>query len=416
MNNRLRDPITRALPVACFALLSACGLAAAEPAGPAPKTHRLFMGSTLSVVSKDTTLPVRDVRDDAFVVVGPRGEVVIPAQDGEFRLKIDDTLKLTTEFATVERLSFERTYTPENDPMKKFADAARVSTYLGENNDAADAAIRQAQVAVGFNQAAVANSAGANGQIVAMAQSNLAIAQAQLNQAESASQRAQSMNNMDVFSTTTTSNRLTTEIAAETYDALRVTFSVASARPLKAPYLVIFMRFLEQKDRPDTANIWVYAEKLPDLDEHPRNVTILRGGFPPGYHIDSHHVHLYEGATEIATSVSRKQVTLTADEAFQYSVIQHITANRGQTRAPAKARFFWPDLSSRLLPEKLTRMVYVKVNKQGHALGIFEDEACQQPVADPDIAPLSSELRFFPALDQGKPVEGIAAVKLTVRG
>jgi hypothetical protein len=185
---------------------------------------------------------------------------------------------------------------------------------------------------------------------------------------------------------------------------------------LATPYAVIFMRFLTEKDRPDTANIWVYAEKLPDIGEHPRHITILRGGFPPGYHIDSHHVHLYEGTAEIATSVSRKQVALTTDEAFQFSVIQHINGNRDRTKGPTKAGFFWPgDLASRLLPDKLRRTIYVRVGKLGQVHGIFEDEACQQPVGDPDIAQLAPELRFFPALDKGKPVEGIAAVTLGPR-
>lgn len=411
------SPFFAPMPVRFVFALAACILAGAtDPAQPRP--YRLFMGSNLSVVGKESSFHVRDVRDDAFVVTGPKGDVVIPARDSEFRLKIDDTLKLTADVATVENLVFDRAYSPEADPMKKFADAARASTYLGESNDAADASLRMAQIGVGFNQGAMdsAAAAGAHPEVVAMAARNLAVATAQQGQAEDVSRRAQSMNAMDVFSSVSTSNRMTDEIAAEAFDALRVTFNIAAPRPLRTPYVVIFMKFLAQKDRPDTSNVWIYAEKLPDLDEHPRSVTIFRGGFPPGYQIDSYHLHFYEGYAEIATNISRKVVALTTDEAFQYSVIQHITANRSRTQAPAKASFFWPaDLSSRFLPDKLSRTLYVKVTKTGHATGIYEDDACRQPVADAEIAALAPELHFLPALDNGKPVEGVAAVKLGPR-
>lgn len=405
-------------PVLAFLLAAGVPFASAADPAPAAKPYRLFMGSNLSIVSKDTSLQVNDVRRNSFVVHGPAGEMVIDPLDSRFQLKIDDTLKLTDDIARVDNLSFERAYTPENDPMKKFADASRTSAYLDDNKDEADSKLRMAQIGVGLNQGAVTTSAanGANPAITAMAETNLGVALAQQSQAEAMHQRAQSMTNMDVFSTTSTSNRLTSDIAAEMFDALRVTFEVSAPKPLQTPYVVIFMRFLAQKNRPDTASTWVYAEKLPDLDSASRKVTIYRGGFPPGYQIESHQVHLYEGYSEVATNVSRRLMELSTDEAFQYAVIQHITANRHRTKAPAKATFFWPrDLSSRVLPDKLTRQVYVKVDRTGRAVGIFEDEACRQPVADAEIAALTPELRFFPALQDGKSIEGLAAIKLGTR-
>jgi hypothetical protein len=400
------------------------GWAAARPADPATKTHHLFMGSNLTVVSKNSALPVKDVKNNSFVVHGPGGDEVIATQNDRFQLRIDDALKLTSTFATVEDLVIERTYSPGNDPMKKFTDAARTGAYLAENSEVADSALRNAETGIGMlvgtlntaKEIEAANPGQGGARLVAQAEAQLRVAEGWAVNTERDAVRAQSLATMDAFSSVSTSNRLNSEIAAEAFDAVRVTFKISSLRPLATPYAVIFMRFLTEKDRPDTANIWVYAEKLPDIGEHPRHITILRGGFPPGYHIDSHHVHLYEGTAEIATSVSRKQVALTTDEAFQFSVIQHINGNRDRTKGPTKAGFFWPgDLASRLLPDKLRRTIYVRVGKLGQVHGIFEDEACQQPVGDPDIAQLAPELRFFPALDKGKPVEGIAAVTLGPR-
>jgi len=405
MNSIRRSPALHLLFLA--AILPAI---AAEPAAVAPKTHTLFMGVNLTIVSKDSLLPVKNVQQNSFVAQGPRGDIVIQPDDRQFQLKINNALKLTTAFATVDNLKFDRTYTPANDPMQKFTEAARVSAYMLSNTDTATATLRSSQAALGSANAGVANAgpldAGNAAALQAQAAAQVASAQADYTQAQLSA-------GMDAFSIVSTSSRLNSEINAEQFDALRVTFTVSAPRPLRTPYVVIFMRFLQEEDRPDTASVWVYAERLPDIDEHPRAITVLRGGFPPGYHIDSYHVHLYEGPAEIATTVSPKRVALTTDEAFQYSVIQYVGAHRGETSGPAKAKAFWPaDLHSHLLPDQLSRLLFVKVGKDGRAIGMFEDESCTKPVADAELAAVTPALRFFPALENGKPAQGVATVKL----
>lgn len=392
---------------------AACFLTAgaAEPTGTPPKTHTLFMGANLAIVSKDSRLPVKNVQQNSFVVQGPRGEIVVHPDDRQFQLKVNDALKLATDCATVDHLAFERTYTPGNDPMQKFADAARVSAYMASGVDSSTAGLRNAEGALGYATAVA--TPGGNEPGNASALEMQAHAAESLATAQTDFDRSQASNNMDVFSTVGTSSRLNSDLNAERFDALRVTFQVSSPRPLTTPYVVIFLRFLQEKDRPDTASVWIYAERLPDIDEHPHKVTILRGGFPPGYQIDSYHVHLYEGPTEIATSVARKRVALTTDEAFQYSVIDYAGRNRELTVEPSPAKAFWPaDLSARLTAEKLDRILYVKVRKDGTAAGLFEDQACTQAVGDAALEAVLPDLRFQPALAKGKPVEGVVMMKL----
>jgi hypothetical protein len=57
----------------------------------------------------------------------------------------------------------------------------------------------------------------------------------------------------------------------------------------------------------------------------------------------------------------------------------------------------------------------VKVGKDGKALGLFEDKACNRPISDKELTELTPELRFLPGLEKGKPVESTAAVKLGAR-
>ena len=381
---------------------------------PPQKTHTLFMGSDISVVAKDTALPVRDVENGSFVVNGPGGRTLVRADDPKFRLKLDDALKLAATSVTVDKLVFERVFSAGKDPMQKFADSARAGAYMTGGVDATDAAVRNSEAQLGHASAGLAGlPADTHPEARASWEVLVAHGQAMVSQAQTDSSGAQALNQMQTFSTVGNSDTMSGELADAQYDALNVSFDLSTPRPLDKPYVVIFMRYLAQKDRPETANVWVYAQRLPLLDEHPRKFNVRHMGFPPGYHIDSYHVHIYDNGTEVATTASRKQVALTTAEAFDYTVLEYIGNNRDQTKAPLKAKAFWPaDLSSRLVPDKLSRTLYVKVNKEGHALGLFDDEICAKPVADADIAALTPELCFLPALQKGKPVVSVAPIRL----
>jgi hypothetical protein len=177
--------------------------------------------------------------------------------------------------------------------------------------------------------------------------------------------------------------------------------------------MIVTVRYREKADRPDKARIWVYAEKLPPIDAKPEKIRLFRGGFPPGYELEDYRMHLYENGSEIATSASRKQVALTADEAFQVTVVDYPGKNRDQTLGPVPARTFWPaDLRARVPAAKQGQTVYLKVGKDGKPLGTFVDKSCTHALADAEIDVVMAELRFYPALASGKPIEGVATVRL----
>lgn len=80
---------------------------------------------------------------------------------------------------------------------------------------------------------------------------------------------------------------------------------------------------------------------------------------------------------------------------------------------PVRARSFWPnDLHTRLLPDQLGRTLYIQVGKDGMTQKIFEDDECKTPITDTEIAALTPELHFMPALEKGKAVEGVAQLTL----
>ena len=51
------------------------------------------------------------------------------------------------------------------------------------------------------------------------------------------------------------------------------------------------------------------------------------------------------------------------------------------------------------------------MTKDGKPTAVFADKSCSQRVEDPYLESVVQNIRFKPALENGKPVDGIAAVK-----
>src|SRR5512135_2994130 len=75
--------------------------AAAPAAASEPKTHTLFMGADVDVEHQDSFYRVVDVSGSAFVVKVKGEPVRIPTETDKLKLKVQQSLKLTTEFATI---------------------------------------------------------------------------------------------------------------------------------------------------------------------------------------------------------------------------------------------------------------------------------------------------------------------------
>jgi len=70
------------------------------------------------------------------------------------------------------------------------------------------------------------------------------------------------------------------------------------------------------------------------------------------------------------------------------------------------------DLPARLANGSYAGTFYVRVSKDGLADEPYADTACTQKIADPYLMSVVKSIRFKPALELGKPVEGTAAVNL----
>lgn len=376
------------------ALFAFAASLAAKPAPDAsPKTHLLFMGADFSVEWQGKLCPVLDVDGSTFIVDAGGQRVTVPSRTSSLGIKISDALKMTTRTASVTELKGERAYTRENDPRVKFNRAFANSAGASAASSAAGNMMALTQVSASVSPLNPLGPSQARG-------------------AEAAFEKTSFEEKSNFNSAGEHANRLGTELAEERFDAFDLSFIVSAPKPLAHPYLVVVTRYRENASDPKSGRLWVYAEKLEPIGSEPRRVRLTRGGFPPGYDLQDFQVHLYDGGQEIGTTVSAKRVPLTADEAFQYSIVDYVSRHRDATIPPVIAREFTPGGLRARATAEAPRKLYVKVGRDGRAAGAFLNEACTQPAPAGALADLAADLRFHPALARGKITEGVATLDL----
>ena len=177
--------------------------------------------------------------------------------------------------------------------------------------------------------------------------------------------------------------------------------------------LIVVAQFREKSDKPGIMSDWVYATELDAINEAPRTIRFKQGGFPPGFELVKYEVHFYNQGQEVANTSADKSVSLTRDEAHVYIIIDHLTTNKGATLPPTLALGAKSgDFRARYGGEQLQQTIYVKVSKDGLPQGIFSNLACTAKLDDAFMESVVSYARFKPALQAGKPVDGVAGIRL----
>lgn len=370
-----------------------------------PKTFVLFMGADVDVELNNKPHRVKNVAGDAFVVTVDQRPVEVPMNRGAVKMKVIPQLKLSDKTALVSGLKFERAYTPENDPVKKWlpaqaAGAAQANVGLTAGKWA-NALQGQQQAAIRMQNLFGPNGSGAVGPPPELTEYARPYNQAQADVGAN-------QNNSGYIAM-----RMQEELDRGLFDAVRVTCEISSPKPMHDPYVVIITQYREKDDPPGAVKNWVYAWQLDRLDENPVKIQILKGGFPPGFEMMKQQFHVYGAGRELGTNVADKNVPLTRDEAHQYIVIDHLVTHKKDTLPPAVAlgvsqKDFYPHYGS----EQVKQEIYVKVDKDGLPGGAFRNERCTEPSGDDYLEKLVSQTRFKPAIKAGKPIDGVARLKI----
>jgi len=377
----------------------------APVAAPAePKSHFLFMGTDISIEKDKKLYRLQDVFGTSFIISVDGEKTFVPMRGEPHKMKLEQSLKLTTNAASLTGLTAVRAYTPRSDPkMQRQIEASRVANAIGDN-----ASLAMGKFVAAQNRTIAVN---ADNPVRGAAESaaNLDALSAQAAKDAFAAERiSDAQFNTEFTNAGSAQIRAEADLALELYDAVEVNFEVSSPTELKSPYIVLVVRYHSKGGKPNSSRDLIYARALEAIGSKPVKIHILQGGLPRGYELENYQVHLYNLGQEIATEVVPKRVDLTRDEAFEYVKAEYLGSHKGATlpSVPAMGKL-GIETKSHLTAAQISGVYFVKVTKDGKPVAAFTDEACSQPV-DGVIDSLVKSVRFFPALEAGKRVEGIA--------
>jgi len=380
-----------------------------EPAGggaPAGPGQVLFMGTDLMLQYEKKLYRVDDVEGSAFRIKVDGKDVYVPTQRRAISLHVDADLKLAGLSVQLDELDAREGYTYGNNPLRKLEEANRNQMVTQDMQDTAKAGIEHSEA----NLIAIKEMTS-HYTDRARAEAEVATAEAQVRDSYHFSDYSTISAGSDSSSIAVGAQRMAE--AKGKYDAMEVSFKVSSPVELKQPYMVILYRFHDPAAKPGENGLAIHAQALDPIDAKPRYVHVLRGGLPVGFKYVDSEVHIYNRGREVATNLSGKRVELTRAEAQQYLVMNHVGAHKGATLPPAAvAGTLSLTRRESLTPAQLTRTVYVKVGQDGTLLGAFQDRDCQSPIEDAGLKAALDEVFFAPALEAGKPVEGVARMRL----
>lgn len=415
----------KTIPVlSCLAgllLATPAGLSApGTPAEPKPakpvvhdpsKPYVLFMGADLAVLRDKRYYRVEDVTGSEFKIRIGKREFFVPTRNRSTNLKVNNSLKLASGFVQLDGLESGPSYTPLNDPMRKFVNDSGAAAGAAAVRDLAYGKMIQAEM--GLAQATNAAN-GTSGQGAAAAEAARLAAQ----EAYNAASEAASMANTDYTfnaqnDVTAAADRMNRERAEGNYDAMEVSFKISSAVDLDDPYVVILFRFQERDAKPGDQGLLIHARRIDPIGAKPKYVRIREAGLPRGFKYLDSEVHVYNHGEEVATNVSPKRVELSRSEAQEYLVIEHIGANKGATLPAVPVPGTLPAVQrGHLTVDQLNRTFYAKVSKDGAFIAAYADEGCNLKLEDAVTLGAMGTVFFKPALEKGKPVEGTARVRL----
>jgi hypothetical protein len=376
------------------AVIGSALIPAGAHAQPAPREYTLFEGANIAVNLDKSIYPVRDVFGASWVIDINGQEKEVSAKQAPVDLKITPSLKLTEQSATISGFKREPGYSFANDPSVRLTRGMNAAADVSAGYQAA------------ANQAAAINPASISGSAPSSTADSAALQSAATKVSDSISSASSGAD--------ASSNSAFGGPTSEGYDAMDIEFEVSSAKPLQDPYIVTMIKFHPKGSAPGVIQSMVYAKALNPIDQHPTKVKFSQEGFPFDYQVVDFQLHLYNHGVEIATNISPKRQEMTPDQAFDYVKTAYITAHKSATlpAAPIMGELP-PDLSTHLAAGKYSEPVYVKVSKDGLADEAFSDAACTAKIDDPYLESVVRTIRFKPALEQGKPVDGVATLNLS---
>ncbi len=191
----------------------------------------------------------------------------------------------------------------------------------------------------------------------------------------------------------------------ESPTALLITAELSSPNRINDAYIIGRARISTEESASQDV---LFFDRVGRLDQKPKRIKVIKQGLPVDFEVIDVQIHVYRNGQELATNQSSKQIPLTRAEALQYLALQQMDDYPHQDRAPEPA---WslapPDLLSAESTHALDYPLTVNVDASGQVTGV-----AKETIAPTHVTEIVQDLLFFPALDQGQPVAGVAHINL----
>jgi len=187
-----------------------------------------------------------------------------------------------------------------------------------------------------------------------------------------------------------------------------LSFDVSSPEPIENAYLVIVANYGDA----DKIARQISTRELKRIDDHPRRIKVSQAASISGLAFKNFDFGVYAGGQEVATNLSDKRMPLTADQAYQFFLIDYLSSHAGATTPPVPM-LMTPrtEFRQRVGGAEVERPIYAQVDKSGMVVSYSEDEAGTGKLSA-SLESALRDVRFMPALQNGTPVDG--RVKLTL--
>ncbi|MEO6002570.1 MAG: hypothetical protein ABIZ04_15925 [Opitutus sp.] len=192
---------------------------------------------------------------------------------------------------------------------------------------------------------------------------------------------------------------------------VELTFDVSSPTPLENAYIVVVANYASPS-KPNEVARQISAREFALIDSHPKRVKMSHAASINRLPFKKFDMALFANGQEVATNLSEKRMALTSDQAFQFFLIDYLTAHKGATLPPAPV-LMKPRAEIRRAVEKAEKnhTIYANLDKSGNVLVITSDAAGTQPLPA-SVQSVLQNVRFMPALEKGAPVAGRIKVTL----
>jgi len=354
---------------------------------PAPKDHAIFVGLDVSVARKGKYYPVIGAQKKALQVMVNGQATVVPLAEA-LDLRLDRGIKLSNRSASITHL---RGTKGESRIRAQYETEAMNSAM-------------HVQSAQEDRMDNVLGAARVSGMVLGNANGAWAEAMAQYPTLDNNISRAAKTGNEMI-----TGKRGPEGGLNDT--GFVVTFEASAPGPLDQCHVAIIADYTlpGQSGLPLSS---VSLEPIGSLGPAARKITCEVRRFPPDAQLTGYRVALYSHGEEVATNLSTRRLDITRHEAVLFLTMNYLAQHQGETRPPAPILMVpRTEFIERVGSAPLDQVIYARVGKDGKIIRLSTDVAGAAQLPS-DLDPAVEQIAFVPALEKGKPVEGVARLKL----